>query len=74
MVVNRTGYSGRFHFNVHWTWDAPDAAAGGATAPDLDNTLSIFTALQEQLGLKLQPDRGPVEYVVIDSADRPTEN
>ena len=45
-----------------------------STAPNLSNDPSIFTALQEQLGLKLEPARGPVELLVIDSVEQPTPN
>ena len=44
------------------------------TAPPVSNDPSIFTALREQLGLKLEPARGPVELIVIDSVERPTAN
>jgi uncharacterized protein (TIGR03435 family) len=40
----------------------------------LDDAAAVFTALQEQLGLKLESTRGPVELMVIDSAERPAEN
>lgn len=61
-VVDRTGLTGRFDFTLNW---APE----GSTDTDAP---SIFTALQEQLGLKLQPARGPVDVLVVDSAERPT--
>jgi uncharacterized protein (TIGR03435 family) len=61
-VVDRTGLSGRFDFTLDW---APDGSTD-------TNVPSIFTALQEQLGLKLEPSRGPVDVLVVDSAERPT--
>jgi uncharacterized protein (TIGR03435 family) len=61
-VVDRTGLTGRFDFTLNW---APESS-NDTEAP------SIFTALQEQLGLKLQPARGPVDVLVVDSAERPT--
>jgi uncharacterized protein (TIGR03435 family) len=60
-VVDRTGLSGRFDFTLTW---APEGSAD-TDAP------SIFTAVQEQLGLKLEPARGPVDVLVVDSAQRP---
>jgi uncharacterized protein (TIGR03435 family) len=68
-VVDRTGLTGTYDFYVRF------AAAGlGAASPDTTNLPSIFTALQEQLGLKLEAARGPVEMFVIDSVERPTPN
>jgi len=68
MVIDRTGLKGAFDFELRWT---PDnlCAAGAATTGD---TPSIFAALQEQLGLRLDSQRGPVEFLVIDSIERPT--
>ena len=60
-VIDRTGIADRVDFTLTW---APEGA------PDSDAP-SIFTAIQEQLGLKLQPARGPVDVLVVDSAERP---
>jgi uncharacterized protein (TIGR03435 family) len=70
-VVDRTGLTGGFDFDLSF----PEANAGpGGAGPAGDPGGSIFTALQEQLGLKLESISGHVEYVVIDSVERPTEN
>jgi uncharacterized protein (TIGR03435 family) len=61
-VVDRTGLGGNFDFEVKF---APEGSAAVSDPP------SIYTALQEQLGLKLESSRGPVEVVVIDSVERP---
>ncbi len=63
-VFDKTGIAGEFDFALDW---APDDAAS-ETAP------TLFIALQEQLGLKLEQQKGPVEVLVIDHAGRPTEN
>ena len=63
-VINRTGLNGEFDLDLRFT---PDLSPGAT--PELP---SIFTAVQEQLGLKLEPSRGPVEVLVIDSVQRPT--
>jgi uncharacterized protein (TIGR03435 family) len=73
LVVDKTGLSGRFAFDLAWTPEQiPDAAPPPGVPPIDANGPSFFTALQEQLGLKLQPARGPVEVLVIDSVERPT--
>jgi uncharacterized protein (TIGR03435 family) len=67
-VIDKTGLTGRFDFELHWTPEdtPPDSpVAGGA---------SIFTAVEEQLGLKLESARAPVGVLVVDSAEPPSEN
>ena len=70
VVVDRTGLSGRFDFELAWTADDVRGLAvdGGGAEPEARGAV-LFTALREQLGLKLDSTRGPVEFLVIDSAD-----
>jgi uncharacterized protein (TIGR03435 family) len=68
VVVDATGLTGAFDLAVQWSVGTRGAPVDVAT----DDTLSLFTALQEQLGLKLEAGREPVEVLVIDSATRPT--
>jgi uncharacterized protein (TIGR03435 family) len=63
-VVDKTGITGRYNLKLQWTPD--DAAA--------DSGPSLFTALEEQLGLKLEPAKGPVQVLVIDHAEMPSAN
>jgi uncharacterized protein (TIGR03435 family) len=65
-VVDRTGLTGEYSFDLPF---APADAKPGDTA-----AASLFTALQEQLGLRLEDSRAPVEILVIDRAERPSEN
>jgi uncharacterized protein (TIGR03435 family) len=67
-VVNRTGLQGWFDAELRF---ATEGAALAVTNRS-DDTSSIFTAVQEQLGLKLQSDRGAVPFIVIDSVQQPT--
>jgi uncharacterized protein (TIGR03435 family) len=70
VVVDRTGLSGDWDIDLAFT---PPQAAGSTDASASDpNSTSLFTALQEQLGLKLEPARGPVEVLVIDRVAQPT--
>jgi uncharacterized protein (TIGR03435 family) len=68
-VIDRTGLPGAFDVSLEWM---PDAPGGGAPPPD--SLPSIFTAIQEQLGLKLEPSTGSVDFVTIVRAERPTPN
>ena len=79
IVVDRTGLAGSYEFNLTWTPDQmairPPGAPEPPNAPPVDpNGASIFTALQEQLGLKLDSQKGPVSVLVIDRVAHPTEN
>ena len=71
IVVDKTGLTGTFDLVVEYS---PDPAAPGPPPLADSNNPAIFTALEEQLGLKLQPQRGPIEVLVIDRVERPTEN
>jgi bla regulator protein blaR1 len=73
-VHDETGLQGFYDFKMEWTPDAAPAAPGAAEKPPELSGPTIFTALQEQLGLKLESRKGPVEVVVIDSAAHPSEN
>jgi uncharacterized protein (TIGR03435 family) len=67
-VTDKTGLKGKY--NVDLKWKPEDS--GPSTGDDAG--VSIFTAVQEQLGLKLVPTKGPVETLVIDHVEQPTEN
>jgi uncharacterized protein (TIGR03435 family) len=69
-VVNHTGLKGIFNFKLEWT---PERAAGPENGRAMDGP-SIFTAIQEQLGLRLRSEKTPVEILMIDHAERPSEN
>ena len=76
-VVDRTGFTGTFNVNLKWSDDQVNLnSAAPATQPvDIDSGApSIFTALREQLGLRLESTKGPVEVLVIDHAEPPTQN
>jgi len=77
-VVDKTGLAGKYDFVLEWT---PDVGAGAAVGPDAEKVQAagltgptIFTALQEQLGLRLESQKGPVQVIVIDRAEKPSEN
>jgi uncharacterized protein (TIGR03435 family) len=66
-VINKTNLDGRSDITLKWSDDVA-AEQGGP------NVVSIFTAIQEQLGLKLQSSKGPVQTLVVDHAEMPSEN
>ena len=69
-VVDETGLTGRFDFTIEFT-PQPDDPAG--VRPDFEGT-TFVQAVKEQLGLKLVPQKGSVDVIVIDRLERPTEN
>jgi uncharacterized protein (TIGR03435 family) len=71
-VLDRTGLKGAFKFTVRWNADRPRVAAPDDPAGDLK--WEISTALAQQLGLTLKSQRMPVEMLVIDRAEKPSEN
>jgi bla regulator protein blaR1 len=77
-VIDKTGLTGKYDMVLQWTPDESQAIRPGPDAPPAspsDSALpSIFTALQEQLGLKLESQKGPVQIFVIDRAEKPSEN
>ena len=82
LVVDQTGLKDNYDFTLHWTPDEGQMrmfrGAGGpgnnGSAEDGQSGPSVFTALKEQLGLKLEATKAPVEILVIDDASRPSEN
>jgi uncharacterized protein (TIGR03435 family) len=76
-VLDHTGLTGKYNFRFEWTPEAGPCSVPNTPpeiAPVPSNAPSIFTALQETLGLRLESIRGPVDSLVIDHADRPSEN
>jgi len=75
-VLDKTGLKGVFDVKLSWTPDEgqrPGQESPDAPTPD-SNGPSIFTALQEQAGLKLESKKGPVEVLIIDRAEKATKN
>jgi uncharacterized protein (TIGR03435 family) len=88
-VVDKTGTAGHFHFHLEFTPDANmpgqgafagrgadpgDAANPSNPTPPPDAGPNLFAALQEQIGLKLSPEKGPVSFLIIDHVEKPTAN
>lgn len=78
-VINRTDLSGEYDIQLNFTPDSGPCRAGadsqgGSVSTDPSGLPSIHTAVQEQLGLRLEPAKGPVDVLVIDRIERPSEN
>jgi uncharacterized protein (TIGR03435 family) len=72
-IVDKTNLAGDFDLDLRWLPD--QAPPNDVRAPTTDATApSLFTAIQEQLGLKLESSRGPVEVLVIDGVEKPTQD
>lgn len=75
-ITDKTGLTGFFEIKLQW---APDVGQGDGPLQPLPSPVdpsgpSLFTAIQEQLGLRLESTKGPVEVIVIDSVQKPSEN
>ena len=72
-VIDKTGLAGHFDFKLNWTPMMTNGPLGN-DAKVLESGPSIFTALKEQLGLELKPITGPLDTIVIDHVEMPSEN
>lgn len=70
-IADRTGLKGTYNFKLSWT---PEMDPNSSGAPAADTGPSIFTALQEQLGLKLESAKVPVRVLIVDHIDHPDQN
>ena len=73
-VVNQTGLEGAFDLKLEWTPESARPVRVGADGAPTESGLSIFTAIQQQLGLRLRSEKAQVEMLVIDHAEKPSEN
>lgn len=75
-VIDKTGIAGMFEISLRWAAENQHLEKGHDSPPmvDTSNEGSIYSALQEQLGLKLEPQRAPLEYLFVKRVERPTDN
>jgi uncharacterized protein (TIGR03435 family) len=73
-IIDRTGLTSVYDFTLQFMPDDAAVAPGSASSAPDPTAPSIFTAIQEQLGLKLEAGKGPVEVIVIDHVERPSGN
>lgn len=75
IVVDKTGLTGSYDYTLRWTpEDTAHAQEASASAETAGSGASLYTALEEQLGLKLESNKGPAEVIVIDRLDMPSAN
>jgi uncharacterized protein (TIGR03435 family) len=73
-VIDRTGLDGLFDLELRWTADARSSAPLTQAPTATDDGISLFTALQEQLGLRLQSERVDADFFVVERVERPTDD
>jgi uncharacterized protein (TIGR03435 family) len=77
-VLDQTGLAGRFDFALKWTPDDSQFAGMAAKIPPPTDSANVppglYTAIQEQIGLKLDATKAPAEVLVIDHVEKPSEN
>ena len=73
-VIDLTGLNQNYDFDLSFMPVLPPGASADGLPTELRDLPSLFVAVREQLGLKLEPQKGPVEYLVIDHIDKPSDN
>jgi len=73
-VIDKTGLTGNYDFTLTFLPELPPEFDKSKLPPEFLDRPNIFDALRSQLGLKLEPQKGPVVYYVIDSVDKPAAN
>jgi bla regulator protein BlaR1 len=73
-VADRTGLSGKYNFQLDWTPDSGPCSPAANSDNGSSDAPSIFTAIEEKLGLKLESTKGPIEVIVVDRAEKADEN
>jgi uncharacterized protein (TIGR03435 family) len=74
VIIDKTGLTGLFNVHLEYARDTPGGAGGNLPASTEPPSPSIFTAVLEQLGLRLSAGQGPVDILVIDHVERPSAN
>lgn len=72
-VVDKTGLKGDYNFNLQWAAPGKGSPPDTEIAPDAASNASLFNAVEQQLGLKLEPQNGPTQVYVIEHVDKPAE-
>ena len=73
-VVDQTGLSGRFDFTLEWTQELNGPSQSGANASLDSQGTTFLEALKDQLGMKLKSTKAPMDVLVVDHVERPSEN
>jgi uncharacterized protein (TIGR03435 family) len=73
-VVDRTGLTGRYDFDLEWATDESQFNGEVPAASADANAAPLFTAIQQQLGLRLVATKAPVDALIVDKAERPSAN
>ncbi len=73
-VVDRTGLAARYDFDLEWTPDETQFGGAFPGSSDASAKPGLFTAMQQELGLRLEATRGPVDVLVIDHVEHPSAN
>jgi uncharacterized protein (TIGR03435 family) len=73
-IVDQTGLTGAFDLDLQWSGDTKFSGGRGRMSTETARAPELFTAIQEQLGLRLEPKKVPTEIIVIDHAEKPAAN